>query len=277
MMIRKGSVALITGGARGLGLAIAEQLGKAGAKLAIIDIDEEALNEGLKTLESNGFEAITVKCDVSNSLEVKNSIQEIIKHYGQIEILINNAAIAPNTDFLTCDEAIWDKVFAVNLKGYFLVAQTVAKHMIEKGIKGSIVNLSSILGLRPKAGLIAYTTTKGAILNMTYSMAAELGKYGIRVNAIAPGMIDTPMTQKGFANPMVKGMILGGISLGRLGLPEEVGKAAVFLCSDFASFVSGEVLIVDGGSYNLITSRGGGKKPASGGHGMPAQGPPHGH
>ncbi|MFX0085189.1 MAG: SDR family NAD(P)-dependent oxidoreductase [Candidatus Hodarchaeota archaeon] len=247
-------VAVITGGAMGLGLSIANELGKAGAKLVLIDINETALTSSIKMLSEKKFDVWGLKCDVSNREEVRSAFDKLIQRFRKIDILVNNAAIAPETPFLECTEDEWDRIMAVNLKGYFNCAQVAVKHMIENKIAGRVVNLSSTLGFRPKARLVAYTATKGAIINLTYSMASELGEYGIRVNAIAPGMIDTPMTTKGFT-PMVRKMMISNIPLKRLGMPEEVGKAVVFLCSDYSSFISGHVLIVDGGQHNGIVSR----------------------
>ncbi len=255
MKFLEDTVAMITGGAQGLGLAIAEELAKAGAKIAIVDINESKLNESINNLKSLGHKVYGVICDVSKTDDVERAVKEVLKQFKKIDILINNAAIAPDTPFLECSSEQWDKVMAINLKGYFNCSQSVVRHMIKNNINGRIVNLTSTLGLRPKANLVAYTTSKGAIINLTQTMAVELGEYGIRVNAIAPGMIDTPMTAKGFINPMIKNIILGGIPMKRLGTPEEIGKAAVFLSSDYSSFVSGTILVVDGGQNAGMPSR----------------------
>ncbi len=254
MMLKDGTVAVVTGGAMGLGLSIAREFGQAGANVVLLDINEEALSSSVTQLTKEGNSIIGLVCDVSNNMDVQKTFDDINHRFGRIDILVNNAAIAPETPFMQCSEETWDKIMKVNLKGYFLCAQAAVKHMLAKNIPGRIVNLSSILGLRPKALLIAYTTTKGAIISLTHSMASELGEHGIRVNAIAPGMIDTPMTTKGFT-PMVKKMITNSIPLKRLGSPREIGKAALFLCSEYSSFINGHVLVVDGGQHTGIVSQ----------------------
>ncbi len=239
----KDKVAVITGSGRGIGLDIAEKFIKNGAKIVLTDISRELLEEAEKRLASQG-EVISVPCNVTNSGEVKGLIQETVEHFGSIDIMINNAGVTKDTLLLRMKEEDWDFVLNVNLKGAFLATQAAAKAMVKQK-SGRIINISSVVGLMGNAGQSNYSSSKAGILGLTKSSAKELAGRGITVNAIAPGYIETEMT----ANLPEKAIeaFMQQIPLKRGGKPEDVANAALFLASDLAAYVTGQVIQVDGG------------------------------
>lgn len=240
----KGKVAIVTGAARGIGASIAEELARYGADIVVSDIilgDETVAK--IKKLKRK---AIFIKTDVSKKNEVENLVKETIEKFKKIDILVNNAGIfRPGaTESLSEDE--WDKTIDINLKGYFLCAQAAGKHMIKQR-KGVIVNIASIAGLVGYAQAAAYCSTKGGIILLTKALATEWGKYGIRVNAICPGIIETAMTKGMLSNEKTKENMLTKIPAGRTGKPEDIAPAVVYLASNASSYVTGTTLVVDGG------------------------------
>ncbi len=244
-----GKVAIITGGRRGMGKADALTLSKAGAKVVVADISLEECQKVVDEIEGFGGEAMAVKCDVSQKAEVEEMIKQTISKFGKIDILVNNAGICQFKPFLELTESDWDKTIDINLKGYFLCAQAAAKEMAKQK-SGVIVNIASIAMGQVGVGFPAlthYCASKGGIAGMTEAMALELAPYGIRVNAIAPGAIDTPMVDPLKVDPKVMEGTLARVPLHRMGKPEEISNTVLFLASDDSSYMTGSIIVVDGG------------------------------
>ncbi|MCF8884649.1 MAG: glucose 1-dehydrogenase [Nitrososphaerota archaeon] len=239
-------VAVITGAARGIGKATASLFAKEGARVAVIDILEREGSETVKQINKIVGEnrALFIKADVSEEYYVKNMVNVVIKEFGKIDILVNNAAIQPVGTILDTDVETWDKVMKVNLRSAFLCCKYVVPFMIENR-SGSIVNVASILGLRGGERIVAYATSKAGLIGFTKSLAEDLMQYNIRVNAVAPRAIDTEMFRFYRSEEEIKKRI-GRYLFGRLGKPEEVAYTILFLASDEASYITGEVVVVGG-------------------------------
>lgn len=246
-----GRVALVTGGARGIGEVIAEVLLREGAKVAIIDTLEDELSKTLDELGKYG-EAIGFKADVTKKDEVVKAVDNIIGRFGAIDVLVNNAGIALQKAAIDMDLSDWQRVIDVNLTGVFICSQVVAKHMIGSGKGGVIVNISSMLGQTGLELRSAYCASKAGVIGLTKALAAEWGKYGIRVVAVAPGYIATQRVLELVRRKIVNEAEYNRRTpLGRMGTPEEVAKLVAFLASDDASYISGETILIDGGyTYN---------------------------
>ncbi len=249
-MLLQDKVCIITGGAAGIGRATAEKFAAEGAKVVICDVNEEA---GNALAQSLGNDASFWKVNVVDRQEVQAWIDEVAKHYGHIDVLINNAGITRDGQFIKfkdgevtgqMSEEAFDAVIAVNLKGVFNCTQAVVPYMIKQG-GGAIVSASSVVGLYGNFGQTNYAATKFAVIGMTKTWARELGKYQIRVNAVAPGFILTEMVQK-MPEKVLEGMA-ANTPLKRLGTPEEIAKVYAWLASDEASYIHGTVISVDGG------------------------------
>ncbi|RKL63999.1 3-oxoacyl-ACP reductase FabG [Thermoanaerobacteraceae bacterium SP2] len=240
----KDKVAIITGGAKGIGKKTALLFAKEGAKVVICDFDETAGKNTLEELKAQGSDASFFKVDVTNRSSVQNMVNEAKAKYGKIDILINNAGITADAFLTKMTEEQWDKVIAVNLKGVFNCSQAVAPIMMEQS-SGVILSASSVVGVYGNIGQTNYAATKAGVIGMTKSWARELGKKGVRVNAVAPGFIITDMTAK--VPEKVLDLMKSKTPLGRLGYPEDVARAYLFLASDEASYINGQVLGVDGG------------------------------
>jgi 3-oxoacyl-[acyl-carrier protein] reductase len=240
----KDKVAIITGGAKGIGKKTALLFAKEGAKVVICDFDETAGKNTLEELKAQGSDASFFKVDVTNRSSVQNMVNETKAKYGKIDILINNAGITADAFLTKMTEEQWDKVIAVNLKGVFNCSQAVAPIMMEQS-SGVILSASSVVGVYGNIGQTNYAATKAGVIGMTKSWARELGKKGVRVNAVAPGFIITDMTAK--VPEKVLDLMKSKTPLGRLGYPEDVARAYLFLASDEASYINGQVLGVDGG------------------------------
>ncbi len=242
-------VALVTGAKRGMGKAHALALARQGAKVAVTDVDLAACELVVQEIVAKGGEAVAFLLDVSNKQEVDEVVSKTVQHFGGLDILVNNAGIFTPKPALEISEEQWDKVLNVNLKGQFLCAQRAAREMAKKNW-GRIINIASIasgqvgVGI---AGAVHYTASKGGVLGMTETLAVEWASLGITVNAIAPGTIDTPMVQEAQIQKEALESMLKGIPLGRIGRPEEVSAAVVFLASEEASYMTGSTLYVDGG------------------------------
>jgi NAD(P)-dependent dehydrogenase (short-subunit alcohol dehydrogenase family) len=242
----RGQVAVVTGGARGIGLAIAEHLACAGAKVALVDIAEDVLRAACGELTAAGHESLPIIADVSQAAQVEAAVQDIVKAWGRIDILVNNAGICPVTPVEQITEAEWDRVLAINLKGTFLFCQAVMPVMRGQH-SGRIINMSSSAG--QTGGLIAglhYSSSKAAIIGMTRSLARYLAPE-ITVNAVAPGMIDTDMTRVFDAGNTAA--TLRQMPLHRLGAGSDVAWAVMYLASEGAGFLTGQTLGVSGGLY----------------------------
>lgn len=237
-------VALITGGAQGIGRAIAERFAAEGAKVVIVDVVEDKASETVEALKADGAEAMALICDVTNRVQVQETVDKALEAYGQIDILCNNAGITRDARLVKMTEDQFDMVIAVNLKGVFNLTQAVAPHMVERGY-GRIITTSSVVGLYGNFGQTNYVATKSGVIGMTKVWARELGPKGITANAIAPGFIATEMV-KSVPQEILDRFIQSTPSR-RLGEPEDIASAFLFLASDEASFVNGAVLSVDGG------------------------------
>jgi len=245
-----GKVALITGGSLGLGKYTAELFAQEGAKVVITGRTEKSLKETVDEAKAKGLEIDYLVSDVSKEEDCKEAVDYTLKKYGKIDILFNNAGVLELAKTHETATETWDKIFNINVKGTYLMSKYVIPHMLEKG-KGCIVNNSSILGLKAVPGVAAYNASKGAITQLTRTMALEYAKEGIRVNAICPGTIVTPMV-----NNMLDSMpdrdageelFKSFHPMGRLGRPEEIAHAVLFLCDDNINFMTGNMLSVDGG------------------------------
>jgi NAD(P)-dependent dehydrogenase (short-subunit alcohol dehydrogenase family) len=247
-------VAIVTGGARGIGYAIARRFLDEGARVAIADIDAAAGPRAAAGLGAFG-EVRYVECDVGERLDVRNMLAVTIDAFGDVDVLVNNAAVLAKAEFIDLDEADFDRVLRVNLKGAFLCGQAVARHMVERiaagGSPGAIVNLSSVNAVFAIADQIAYSVSKGGINQLTKAMALSLAPYGIRVNAIGPGSIATEMLDAVMNNPEARQRILSRTPLGRIGEPKEIAAIAAFLASDEASYITGQTIYADGGRLPL--------------------------
>jgi 3-oxoacyl-[acyl-carrier protein] reductase len=237
-------VAVVTGGAQGIGAAIVERLASEGASIAVVDINGEKAKEVALALQQKGVDAESYQVDVSDTEAVKTLVGEVSKRFGRIDILVNNAGITRDGLLMTMGEKDWDLVLAVNLKSVFNFTKAVARTMLKQK-SGSIINISSVVGLMGNGGQVNYSASKAGIIGITKSSAKELSSRNIRVNAIAPGYIQTAMTDK--LDEKARTALTEAIPSKRLGSPEDVANAVLFLASDLASYVTGEVLRVDGG------------------------------
>lgn len=236
-------VAVITGAGSGIGKETALLFAIEGAKVVVADMNESAGEETVAEIKKNG-EGFFVKLDVSNREQSKQMVKTTLEKYGRIDILINNAGIAQDAFLSKMTEEQWDKVINVNLKGVFNCTQAVVEVMMNQG-NGVIINTSSIVGLSGNVGQVNYAATKAGLIGMTKTLAKELGRKGIRVNAVAPGFIETPMTSK--VPEKILEMMKEKTPLRRLGETKDVAYAYLYLASDEANFVNGAVLCVDGG------------------------------
>ena len=238
---------LITGAGRGIGRATAERFASEGARLLLADRRADLLAETVAVIQAqHDAQLFTYVLDVARKAEVNGMVAFALDNLGGIDVLINNAGVSYRAPFLETTEEMWEETLAVNLKGHFLVAQAVAREMVEAG-SGTIVNMSSTNGLVGEDGFSAYNASKGGVLLMTKTMALELGPYGIRVNCLAPGYIDTPMAAEFEAADSLLTLGLENVPLGRVAQPEEVAAVFAFLASDDASFINGEAIVIDGG------------------------------
>jgi 3-oxoacyl-[acyl-carrier protein] reductase len=241
----KGKVALITGGSRGIGKAICETLAKMGASIVIADIDLETAQKTAEEIKNNfSIETLPIKVDVTNTESVQEGIKKILDTFGTIDILINNAGITKDSLILRMKDEDWHQVLQVNLYGVFNCTKEVAKIMIKKK-SGKIVNISSVIGLIGNIGQANYAASKGGVIGFTKSIAKELASRGINVNAIAPGFIQTEMTEK--LPDQIKKDILEKIPFKRFGKPSEVASVVGFLVSEASSYITGQVIVTDGG------------------------------
>ncbi len=245
---------IVTGGAKGIGRACAERFAEEGARVVIADVEEAA---GEKTAEALGApdKARFIYCDVGERLDVRNMLAETVEHFERVDVLVNNAGIVHGAEFLELEEADFDRVLRVNLKGAFLVGQAVARHMVEQveagEAPGTIVNMSSVNAVFAIANQVPYSLSKGGMAQLTKVMALSLAPHGIRVNAIGPGSIMTDILQAVNKDAAAKQRILSRTPMGRIGEPSEIASIAAFLASDDASYMTGQTVYADGGRLPL--------------------------
>ncbi|MHB1118084.1 MAG: SDR family NAD(P)-dependent oxidoreductase [Minisyncoccota bacterium] len=245
----QGKVALVTGARRGMGRTHALALAAQGARVVITDIDVNECELVADEVRAAGGETACYKLDVSNKEEVEHVFDEVVKQFGRLDILVNNAGVYAPKPFLEMSEEDWNKTIDINLKGEFFCAQRAAKEMV-KNKWGRIINIASVASGQTGIGIAGgshYTASKGGIIGMTETLAIELAPFGINVNAVAPGAIDTPMVGAANLPKDVMDAMLAGVPLKRMGKPEEVSAAVVFLSSDESSYITGSTIYVDGG------------------------------
>jgi NAD(P)-dependent dehydrogenase (short-subunit alcohol dehydrogenase family) len=248
----QGKVALVTGAAQGIGLACAAALAREGAKVVLADRDEARGREAARAMSAGGAAAIFVACDVSRKADVEKAIATAIAEFGRLDIAIANAGIVHAAEFLDLEEADFDRVLAVNLKGVFLVGQAAARQMVKQGRGGAIINMSSVNAVLAIPNQVPYVVSKGAVNQLTKVMALSLASHGIRVNGIGPGTILTDLARKAvLGNREAERKILSRTPMGRMGEPDEIGKVAAFLASDDASYLTGQTIYPDGGRLAL--------------------------
>ncbi len=244
----KGKVAVVTGGSRGMGKAIALRFAEAGCLgVAVIDLKkDENLKQVGEEISKFGSEPLLFEGDVSNSSNVKKTIDDIVQKWGRIDIIMNNAGIAARGDFFSTPEDEWEKVISVNLNAVFFGMKYAAEYMKKQGA-GTIINMASMSGVTGGTQGPHYSASKAGVIALTKFGAKTLGKYGIRVNAMAPGYVQTDMLDSLFVDPKVREERWATIPLGRAGDPKEVANLAAFLASDLSSYISGDTILVTGG------------------------------
>lgn len=246
-----GRSALVTGAAAGIGRAIAEAFAAEGADVALLDRDAARLAEAEQGLAGSGRKILAITCDLADAEAARAAVAQAIDGLGKLDILVNNAGMLAAGDVLNLSLEDFDQVLAVNLRAPFVIGQAAARHMVERGLKGAIINMSSINAVLAIPGQLAYVTSKGGINQLTKTMALGLASHGIRVNAIGPGSIMTDILKGVMGSEEAKRSILARTPLGRIGEPAEVAKVAVFLSSDEASYLTGQTIYPDGGRLAL--------------------------
>ncbi len=247
-----GKVALITGAAQGIGLACARTFAAEGAKVMLADVNDAHGRREVAELGKAGSQAAFVHCDVSRREEVTRAVAETVAAFGRLDVLVANAGIVHAAEFLELEEADFDRVLAVNLKGVFLAGQAAARQMVRQGGGGAIVNMSSVNAVLAIPNQVPYVVSKGGINQLTKVMALALAPHRIRVNAVGPGTILTELAKTAvLGNREAERKILSRTPMGRMGEPEEIGKVAAFLASDDASYLTGQAIYPDGGRLAL--------------------------
>ena len=246
-----GQVAIVTGAARGIGKAIALGFAHFGADIVVVDILEKEAKEIAAEIKKMGRESLGIKMDVTKKKDIDNVVKQTMKKFGKIDVLVNNAGILKMGPPEAITEKDWDLVMNVNLKGYFLCAQAIGREMIKRK-QGKIINIASIAGKIAFSQAAAYNSSKGGVILLTESLADDWAKYNIRVNAIAPGIVKTHMTKDMLKQKQFQEMVKAKCPLGRAANPEEIVGAVIFLASDASSYVTGEVIDIDGGWTTVL-------------------------
>lgn len=240
-------VVLVTGGSQGIGRAIAIRFAAEGAKVAVTGLDKKALEDTAAYITNLGGQAIAIEADVRYRSDVDRMIDDTLQEWGQIDALVNNAGVNRTAPFLEITEEDWDWHMDINLKGTFLVSQRVAKEMVKQENGGSIIQMSSVNGLSAEADQAHYNASKGGINLLAMSMAVDLAPYGIRVNSLCPGFIETQLTKPLIDNPPAIAEYLKSIPMKRVGQPEDIASAALFMASDESRYMTGHCMVIDGG------------------------------
>ena len=241
-------VAIVTGASRGIGESIARTFAKSGAKVVLASRKIEGLRAVEETIRGEGGDAFAHACHTGSREQVEGLVAAAVERFGKVDVLVNNAATNPYFGpMVNIDEAAWDKTFEVNVKGYFYATRAVAQHCMSRSAPGSIVNVASVAGLMAMPLQGVYAMTKASVISMTKTLSMELGPAGIRVNAIAPGLVDTKFASALTTNKEIMDMVLGRTALKRVAQPNEIAGAALLLASDAGSYFTGETLTVDGG------------------------------
>jgi NAD(P)-dependent dehydrogenase (short-subunit alcohol dehydrogenase family) len=245
----EGKVGLVTGGTSGIGRETAVLFAKAGARVVVAGRRASEGEETVELVRAAGGDGLFMQTDVSKAAEVEALIQRAVERFGRLDLAFNNAGIEGAwAAIVRQSEEDWDRTIAVNLKGVWLCLKYEIRQMLKQGGSGAIVNMASITGLGGAVGAAAYSASKHGVLGLTKSAALETAKSGIRINAVCPGFTETPMTDRVFRVPGVRKRILSGHPSGRLGKPGEIAEAVVWMCSDRASFMTGQSLVLDGGA-----------------------------
>lgn len=258
-MLLADKVAIVTGAAQGIGRSVALRLASEGAKVVVADVNDEGGTAVVNTIKGMGREAVFRLADISERLDIYNLIAVTRAAFGRVDVLVNNAGVVDDAPFLELEEAEFERVIATNLTGAFLVTQAAAKQMIKQleaepnSPPGAIVNITSVNAWFGLADHVAYSASKGGLMQLTKSMALALAPYGIRVNAVAPGSIETPMVEAVMKKPPARDAALSRTPLGRFGTPEEIAAIVVWLASKEASYLSGTTIWADGGRLALNT------------------------
>jgi NAD(P)-dependent dehydrogenase (short-subunit alcohol dehydrogenase family) len=244
----EGKVALVTGGSRGIGLAIARTFAENGAKVAIVSRKQENLDEAKAALAKDGFEVEAFASHVGREGAALALVSEVVQRFGKVDVLVNNAATNPQFGpLVNADDKVFDKTFETNARGYFSLARETAKHLVARGAPGSFIFVSSTQGILASPMMGVYGMTKAAVISLAKTLAVELGPSGIRSNCIAPGLVETRFASALIANDEIARRWIERAPLRRYGTPDEIAGAALFLASDAASYVTGETIVIDGG------------------------------
>ena len=236
--------AIVTGASQGIGETIAIEMAKSGATVFCLARNKEALDTTIKKITENGGKATAFSCDISNNDDFKSIILNIVKEYGSIDILVNNAGITKDNLLMRMSDDQWDDVLNINLKGSFICIRSVIKHMMKKKF-GRIINITSIVGITGNAGQANYAASKSGLIGLTKSIAKEVASRGITANCVAPGWIETSMTDQ--LSTEVKNKFLSQIPAGKIGQSKDIANAVIFLASDEAEYITGQTITVDGG------------------------------
>jgi NAD(P)-dependent dehydrogenase (short-subunit alcohol dehydrogenase family) len=244
-------VAIITGGGRGIGAATARRLASEGAAVVVADVDPDQAEEVAHTIRADHGEALAVQVDVTSRSEIEKMLAAALARYDHADVLANIAGIATEAHFLQMTDEDWQRTLKVNLTGVFLCSQVVARHMVERGIDGRIVNMASTNGLVGEGDFAAYNASKFGVVGLTMTMAIDLAPYNIRVNSVCPGLIKTRLSQALRDNPEWAAEYLKKIPLHRFGEPDEVAAAVAYLASTDSGFITGHQLVIDGGQLTF--------------------------
>jgi len=251
----KNKVSIVTGSTMGIGLACAKEFAIQGSKVVVTGRSQDLGEKAVEEIRAGGGDAIFIRCDISKNDQIQNLVQKTVEHYGQIDVVVNNAGVNHSANFFDITEEDWDWVMSVDLKGTFLLSQAAAKVMVEQNIAGVIINMSSVMAVMALADQVPYCAAKGGVNQLTKAMAIALGDYGIRVNAIGPGPVLTELMQRVVDNKEKETELLSRLPLGRIAECREIATVAVFLACDDSSFFTGQCIYPDGGRMIQAFSR----------------------